>query len=373
MTTVLFVTWDGGGNLPPATGIAEELRARGHRVRFLGHESQRATIEAQGLEFEAFRHAKPWSVLDRRSGPAALLGFLGVFSDRGMGRDLVEALERDPADRVVIDGLLIGAMDGAARAGIPYAILVHTLRDVMTRSLFGGPLALMVRLRGLDPARRYRDAEAEIVTALDLLDPGALDAEGAGHPVRYTGPMLPRVEEAAAVSTPPVVLVSLSTTYIAGQRDVIQRVLDAVSDLDVRAVVTTGPAVDPDELRAPENAEVHRVVPHRDLMPAASLVVGHGGHGTMMLALAHGLPLLVIPMNPNFDQPVLGKLLAERGAGLSLPRSADVARIRGAIERLLREPSFRSTARELGDAIRARNAAELGADAVLTGNAVPAA
>jgi UDP:flavonoid glycosyltransferase YjiC (YdhE family) len=373
MTTVLFVTWDGGGNLPPATGIAAELRARGHRTRFLGHESQRATIEAEGFEFEAFRHAKPWSVVDRRTGPAVPLAFVRVFSDRGMGRDLVESLERDPAERVVIDGLLVGAMDGAARAGIPYTILVHTLRDVMTRSLFGGPLAFLMRLRGLDPARRYREAEGEIVTALDLIDPAASAQESVGHPVRYTGPMLPRVEEAGAAARPPVVLVSLSTTYIDGQREVIQRVLDALGGLDVRVIVTTGPAVDPTELRAPDNAEVHRVVPHRDLMPGTSLVIGHGGHGTTMLALAHGLPLLVIPMNPTFDQPVIGRLLAARGAAVTVPRSADIARIRTAVERLLTEPSFRSTARELGAAIRSRNAAELGADAVLAGRTVPAA
>jgi UDP:flavonoid glycosyltransferase YjiC (YdhE family) len=365
MTTVLFVTWDGGGNVPPALGIADELAARGARVRFLGHEGQRATIEAAGFAFESYRHAKPWSVLEPR-GPLAPLAFLAVFSDRGMGRDLVESLEREPADRVVVDGLLIGALDGAARARIPVTILVHTLRDVMLRALTTGPLALIMRLKGFNPARLYREAEGELVVTLESLDPAAADA---GDTVHYTGPVLPEVKEAGADATPPMILASLSTTFIRGQREVLQAILDAVAELDVRAVITTGPAVDPAELRAPANAEVHRFVPHRELMPAASLVIGHGGHATTMLALAHGLPVLVIPMNPIFDQPVIGRIITERGAGATLPSTSDAAEIRAAIAGLLDSPAHRAEARRLGAQARARRGAAVAASILATKNA----
>ena len=37
MADLLFVTWDGGGNVPPATAIARELARRGHTVRFVGN------------------------------------------------------------------------------------------------------------------------------------------------------------------------------------------------------------------------------------------------------------------------------------------------------------------------------------------------
>lgn len=40
MTRCAFVSWDGGGNLPPSVGIAQELAARDHSVRFLGYEVQ---------------------------------------------------------------------------------------------------------------------------------------------------------------------------------------------------------------------------------------------------------------------------------------------------------------------------------------------
>ena len=55
MNNVLFVTWDGGGNVPPALGIAAELKRRGNAVRFLGHPSQRQAIEAAGFTVEEFQ------------------------------------------------------------------------------------------------------------------------------------------------------------------------------------------------------------------------------------------------------------------------------------------------------------------------------
>jgi UDP:flavonoid glycosyltransferase YjiC (YdhE family) len=51
MARFLFVTFEGGGNQPPALGIAQELRARGHEVVFAGYTSQRARITAHGFPF----------------------------------------------------------------------------------------------------------------------------------------------------------------------------------------------------------------------------------------------------------------------------------------------------------------------------------
>ena len=49
MAEIVVVTWDGGGNVPPALAIAAELAARGHGIRVLGHRSQRDAIEAAGF------------------------------------------------------------------------------------------------------------------------------------------------------------------------------------------------------------------------------------------------------------------------------------------------------------------------------------
>ncbi len=360
MSHVLFVTWDGGGNVPPALAIAAELSSRGDTVRFLGHERQRASVEEHGFRFDSFARAREWSVLEARSGPTAPLAFAAVFTDKGMGEDVAAAVAAEPVDFAVIDGLLLGAMAGAARVGLPYSVLVHTFLSVMDATLNRGPLALIARLRGLNPRRLYAGADRVIVATLDSLDSAS---PGPSHAV-WTGPMVTGAVSPA--EHPPVVLVSLSTTYIAGQREALQSILDGMSSVPVRVVVTTGPAVDPASLTVPPNAEVHEFVPHAELMPRASLLIGHGGHATTMLALAHGVPMLVLPMSSTFDQPTIARVIEEWGAGIALKKGASGAEIRAAAERVLGSARYRNAAEALAAQIRDHDAAALAADALAT-------
>ena len=46
----LFVTWDGGGNIPPELAIARRLVARGHSVRFLCDPTLEADVRAAGCD-----------------------------------------------------------------------------------------------------------------------------------------------------------------------------------------------------------------------------------------------------------------------------------------------------------------------------------
>lgn len=86
----------------------------------------------------------------------------------------------------------------------------------------------------------------------------------------------------------------------------LQTIIGALDGLAVNVVVTTGPAVDPARLRVRPGVEVHRYRPHVEVMPTASLVIGHGGHATTMLALAHDLPLVIMPVHPGLDQSMIG-------------------------------------------------------------------
>jgi UDP-glucoronosyl and UDP-glucosyl transferase len=65
--------------------------------------------------------------------------------------------------------------------------------------------------------------------------------------------------------------------------------------------VTTGPAVDPAVIPAPQNVSVQRWARHADVLPHCSAVVTHGGHVTVLKALAAGVPLVVVPLGR--DQP----------------------------------------------------------------------
>lgn len=153
----------------------------------------------------------------------------------------------------------------------------------------------------------------------------------------------------------------MSTTAFPGQRQVLQNILDAAAALPITLTVTTGPAVDPAELSAPPNATVHRYVDHLQLMPRCSAVIGHGGHATTMRALAHGLPLMILPMHPLMDQPMIGKAVRDAGAGVLLRRTSPPEQIAAALAALLGSERHRQAAELLGARLRGADGARTGA------------
>ncbi|RNL78649.1 glycosyltransferase [Nocardioides marmorisolisilvae] len=353
MARIVIATWDGGGNVPPLLGIGAELERRGHAVRVIGHAGQAATVAAAGLDFVVYPTARPFT--SQRNNPPWTLAAAWAGAD--LGRDVVAEADSFGADLVVVDCLLPGAMAALHAAGRRYVVVEH-LFDGFLPKLLKGPIGGLVRLRGVRWADGLANAEARLIASVPSLDPAAGSlAPNAVH----TGPVL---TAAPAQPEQPTILVSLSTYAYTGIRATLQRVLDACADLPARVVVTTGPVVDPDELRLPENAEAHRWVPHAELMPQVSLVIGHGGHSTTMLALAHDLPVLVLPMHPMVDQPMVGAAVEQAGAGRRLPKKSSPARLRPVIAELLGEGPHRAAAARLGAEARALNGASNAADRI---------
>lgn len=356
----LFVTVDGGGNLPPALGIARELARRGGTARFLGHEPQRGAIERAGFGFQPVRAGRPYDAAAPRTTLSALRDLTAIFADRGIGADALRLAAADPTDVIIVDCLLLGALDTIVRSGRPTVSLVHTLWSFFEGEA-RGPVGALLRLRGIRMRRVLRSPALSLVT----VRPDFESPDGPAPPatVRHVGPVwLDPPRAAAPPPGRPRVLVSLSTTRFPGQHDALQRILDALGSLDVDATVTTGPTIDPADLRAPATATIHRHLDHGEILPYTSLVIGHGGHSTTARALAHGIPMLVLPMHPLMDQPAIGRALARLGAGRTLPKTAPAATIRTAVTELLADGPHRTAAATLGADIRRNDGAVTAVD-----------
>jgi UDP:flavonoid glycosyltransferase YjiC (YdhE family) len=361
MARILIVTWDGGGNVPPMLGIAGELQRRGHEVWVLGHPQQRELVVSAGLKFIDYKHARPWSPKVAATGARFLLRILfGVFTDLCFGRDVCEELAREPVDLALVDSMILAGIRAAERVRVPTVVLMHTFHQFHTHEWSRGPIGVVAAMRGMRPGRLWNAADRVLVASEPTLDPAAKGRLPAN--VRYTGVVQAPIQSGSPQDKP-FVLVSLSTNFFEGQEETLQTILDALEGLPIRAVVTTG-AVAPDALKAPANVEIYQYLPHDEIMPSASLVVGHGGHSTTMRALAHGLPLLIVPMHRILDQPMIGKAVAAAGAGRVLPKTASADEVRSAVRSLLQDPSFRHAAGAVGARLRSSNGAITAADEV---------
>lgn len=129
----------------------------------------------------------------------------------------------------------------------------------------------------------------------------------------------------------PLVVVGLSSSFM-DQSGLLRRITRALASLPVRGVVTTGPSIDPAEVPAAPNVAVVRSLPHSVIFPQADLVVTHAGHGTLIKAIASGVPTLCIPLGR--DQHDNAARAARHGVAQVLSSRADADTIAAAVSTL---------------------------------------
>jgi MGT family glycosyltransferase len=378
------------GNLSPLLTAGRRLRSAGHRVRVIADPAVCDEVEADGFGFVPWKRVPVGADADvgamtdlrtafRRSVFVPLLGY---------AEDVADECQRVVTDVVLSIDVLFGAALGAEYAGVGLAMLSP---HVSVKPLPGVPPGGSgLKAPETEEERAEVDAAgkrfAEMLNqflpemnaaraalgltpfnhVLDIFDRAdrvllatsrAFDfpADYLPNNTCYVGPLLdepgwskPWQECWLHGSARPRALISFSTDE-QGQRATLQRVVDAIGTIEMEAVVTTGPAFDPDKIQSPKNVKVFSSAPHNAVMQKVSLVVTHGGHGTVNRALMHGLPLLVIPNGR--DQKDNAIRVEARGAGLVLPGTASAEEIAAAIKRLFADPRFRVAARQLGDAI----------------------
>jgi len=362
MSTIAIVTVDGGGNLPPTLRIADALAHRGHGVRILCQPRQADAVARAGHAFAPLDTLAFWDRSGRQTVPAAVADAVRLASDRAIELEVRDAV--GDADAAVVDGLMGSAFRGAGAAGIPTAALLHTFLAYWERSFRRGPVGIGARLRGVDLLAAWRGADARIITTDRELDPASTGRSALAGTSEWIGSVETGVPSVPDASAPPLVVVSLSTTWFPGQTDAYQHIATALGSLPVRGVITLGGLRPDRELDLPPNVRAMDRADHGELFREASLVVGHGGHSTTFRALAHGLPVVLMPMHPLLDQPMVAKAVEQAGAGRRLPRTARPGRIAAAVATILADPGVRANATALGARLRATDAAPAGADVV---------
>lgn len=397
----LICTWEGGGNVPPMLAAARRLVAAGHTVRIMSEHCNRPEAEATGGRFVPYTQAP--SRRDKKAAGGIIRDYDAPTPEEGIwrvidnvmcgpalayARDVLADLGREPADAIMSTDLLFGPMMAAEKSGTPLVVLganvslfpvpgippvgsgllppktdeeraLHATIAEGVRALFDRGLPTLNVARGALGLAPLMHAVDQVGVATKILHATsrAFDFAPEHLPgnMAYVGPLLddpsvnvPWQSPFDASDERPLVLVSFSTTF-QNQGSAVQRTLDALTTLPVRALVTLGPALDASEFRAPDNAILCAHAPHQAVMQESAAVVSHGGHGTVIRALANGVPLLVMPMGR--DQNDNATRVVARGAGEKLDPAAASDAIRDALSRIVFEPSYRSAAQRLKAAI----------------------
>jgi len=385
---VLVAAFGDAGHVFPAIALGRALAGRGHEVVVETWEERRAAVEGAGLGFAAAEEYRMFPPPD----PDSADGDHAAEAARG----LLPLLEEMRPHVAVSDILTVAPALAAEKAGVPLATLIPHIYPVVEPGLpffaiglrpprtpvgrgvwRAGTRALNIGLEhgrrdlnaqrarlGLSPLERFHGGispDLALVATFPQLEYPRRWPAG----VEVTGSMtfeLPHPEIELPPGNAPLVLVAPSTAHDSGNH-LVRTALKALAEEPVRVVATTNRVVPQSPIEVPANAILVDWLSYSQLMPAASLVVSHGGHGTVARALGAGTPVLVCPIVGDMSETAMRVAWAK--VGLSLPwRLCRPAPLRWAAQRILGDRAFADQAGELARWAREHDGAERGAQLV---------
>jgi glycosyltransferase (activator-dependent family) len=271
-------------------------------------------------------------------------------------------------DLVVWHPWTVGAPIAAKACGAAHARMLFSL-DVfgVTRQRFLELMAEQPVEGRYDPyaewfdgyARKYGfDVTEDMVTGQFTIDqfPASLQMRAGG--LDYLGMRYVPYGGPAAVpkwlQVPPertrvaLTLGSTATEVYNGYAVPLAGILEAVAELDVELVATVAESEQSRLGPLPDNVRLVPYVPWHAIVPTCAAVIHHAGLATMATTAQHPVPQLALPY--HYDQPLLGRRLAEQGAGLVVePSEITGESVRDGVRRLLSEPRFAERAAVLRD------------------------
>jgi len=361
---LLFATTRGAGHVGPLIPFARAAAAAGHDVLVAGPGSAGRIARRAGLataavgEPSAAEAERAWAPVwspDTSPGMAAVVQdlFIGLHARLALP-SMLALVESWRPDVVVRETLEFASALAAERLGVPQVrVGVHLDSDTdADPRLLGVATPALDALRpsvGLAP-----DPDATAIRESPVLTLAPASTSGAATALRFrdttAAPVieLPRWGDPAA----PLVYVSFGSEAAASHHfpGVYRRAAEALSALPVRVLLTIGDRRDPAELGTlPRSVRVERWMPQASVMAHASAMVGHGGSGSTLMALAAGVPLALVPL--FVDGPTNARRVAGLGAGIALERGPD--ELAGAVAELLMDPGHRAAASAVAAEIRA--------------------
>jgi MGT family glycosyltransferase len=359
MPTILAYTSPALGHLLPMSALLSELRRRGHTIHVRTLSTGVEIGQRLGFTTDAIDPRIERIELDdwKATNPVASLKLsVAVFGHRAIHEvtDLAETVAHVRPDALLVDVNCWGAQSAADAGPIPWACFspytpplrspgvppfglglkpmsgsVGRMRDAAVRTAVVSRLEKVM----LPPINMIRaKVNAGPVASMDEFlrrSPLLLVASGKpfqypqtdwGDAVQMIGPCMldpgPDTDPDWLASVDrPIVLVTTSSEKQADD-NLVQTALTALAGEPVH-VVATMPAGQSEGIATSPNATVCQFFPHGVLLDRAVCAVTHGGMGATQKALAHGVPVCVVPYGR--DQFEVARRVEVARCGTRLP------------------------------------------------------
>lgn len=370
---ILFSSTEGLGHIQPMLPLALKLRERGHHVLWATADPGRTRIAAEGIETVAAgisqadrqtEYERRWPESAALTGEALAAHFFprsfGILDAPAMFGDLLPIARSWQPDIIVTDAAEFAAPVVARALRLPlvthgFGLVVPPQRVQATvdetehlwaaigevAPPFGGFYELL-----------YIDIYPRSLQPEDLIRVGRIQSMRPTSITRITGEVPSARVQAAIADGRPLIYLTFGTLF--NVNDAFRSAVEALGLLsDVVVLVTVGPTGDVDAFGPqPGHVTVERYIAQSELLGHVAVVVSHGGSGTMLGALAEGIPLVVLPQAA--DQLRNASAAARAGAGIALfEGETSVDAVRTAILTALTDVGVRAAAQRLQSEIAA--------------------
>ncbi len=310
---VLFSFVGGMGHGEPLLPIAAATAAAGHTVAFVCRPAAASSVEGAGFAvfpvgtWDGQHKRTPLVAPDAEHEEQVLRDWYAWQLARQRAVFIVELGDTWRPHVVVCDEADFGCVVVAERLGVPYArVLVTASGSFLRRELIADRLNALRGDCGLDPDPHLDMLDRHLVVAPfppSFRDP-AFPLPPTAHSIRPASldvrPHEKVPEWIGELDARPTAYFTLGTEFNLESGDLFTRVVTGLRQLPINVVVTVGHGIDPDELGPqPANVRVEQYIPQAVLLPHCDLVVSHAGSGSVIGALAYGLPSLLLPMGAD--------------------------------------------------------------------------
>ncbi len=374
MATFAFCNIPAWGHVNPTLAVAEELVRRGHTVSYYLTEEFRETIQATGATFEPYEVAS--------SGQRGFTHYIHTIPPQ-----VIDRLRTLSPDVILYDFMSTWAKPLIETLQLPAIALRPTYAaNEHYNSIYNMPGAQefieSVTARFVSQGMQEEAANAAMERMLSVF--ASFEQFNIVFIPRFFQPMeetfderfvfvgpalLPRHQE---IPFPfeqlrddlPLLYISLGTVANS-QLDFYQHCFAAFGGQPWQVVLAVGRSTDVTQLGpVPENFLLSSYVPQLDILPRTQVFVTHGGMNSVMESMSYGVPMVVVPQQP--EQQMNGQRIVDLGLGALLDKNTvNATDLRAAVEQIAQNVQYREHAQSLREATLAGGGYQRAADAII--------